>query len=261
MPHSNKCDTVPKTWFVDGTKRQNAPSYSTRFCFSTKSKSATSKMDRKAFITGTSTSQVTQAVVLQMLSAFSAIVGRFSILHLARTARDDPLLLYPTQSSRALILGLKVSRKSLVSQRRTFAILATLQSQLTLPLKAVLETWLTTLYHLVFKGTLQLHIPFRSSSRPEYRFSRLAAQHKSFGNEDEQRVLRKFVICFVICRAIKQPYAIAMSGSSSTRPDYPFSRLAAQHKTLAKKMSNLFFAISSSASSSAVPSSDRTPSQ
>ena len=73
----------------------------------------------------------------------SAIVGRINFLHLARITHDD-LFPYSTQSSPASIPDLEVSRKMFDSHWRTFVDLATLQSQLPMPFRAVLETWLTT---------------------------------------------------------------------------------------------------------------------
>ena len=73
-------------------------------------------------------------------SAFvCAIVGRFNFLHLVRIA-CEVLFLCSTQVPPVLIPTLNVSRKILDIQLCVFVALAALQSQLTLPFKAVQKT-------------------------------------------------------------------------------------------------------------------------
>ena len=97
-------------------------------------------MRRSAFITGTSPSSEAQVIAFQTCSAcFSPIFGSFIFVHLARIICAD-LILYSTQSCPANNLSLRVSLQILDSRWRFFVVLVTLQSQLTLPFKAVLET-------------------------------------------------------------------------------------------------------------------------
>ena len=93
-------------------------------------------------------------MVFHTFSAFfSAIVGSFIFLYLALISHEV-LFLYSTHSSPAFILGLKVSLRVSDSHRLTHITLSTLQGPVTLPFKAVLKTWLTTLPHLALSDTL-----------------------------------------------------------------------------------------------------------
>ena len=95
-------------------------------------------------------------------------------------------------------LSLKVSR----SHWRMLVVLATLQSELTLPRKAVLKTWPTTLFHFVFKGGLfarwmypsrhQLPNPLPSvfsAPSPLFHLLQAVAQHIEYLHERQVPVL------------------------------------------------------------------------